>query len=83
MRVERLRIQQSMLRMGWSDMAPVTSPKDLLRLHIRWKKLAPGRWEARVTETVCTLTMNDFPEEPLYTVRVAGQSLDLDDAPAC
>jgi hypothetical protein len=26
--------------------------------------------------------MNDFPDEPLYTVEVSGERFDFDDAPA-
>ena len=29
----------------------------------------------------CELVMNDFPEEPLYTLSCDGETLDLDDAP--
>jgi hypothetical protein len=30
----------------------------------------------------CELVMNNFPEEPLYSVRCNGESLDIDDSPA-
>jgi hypothetical protein len=29
----------------------------------------------------CQLLMNDFPDEPLYTLKWRGTSLDLDDSP--
>lgn len=57
--------------------------KALLARAIMWKKAGPTRWEAKLEDTGerCSLQMNDFPEEPLYTVSTAGESLDLDDAP--
>jgi len=57
------------------------SPKELLLLPVRWRKVNDGRWDAQVNEHQCTLMMNNFPEEPLYTVSVDGRLLDLDDAP--
>ena len=57
------------------------SVKELLQLTIRWRKVAPGRWQAEVDGEPCLLVMNDFPEEPLYTVAYAGHSLDVEDAP--
>jgi hypothetical protein len=57
------------------------SPKELLLLPIRWKKVAVGRWEAQVDQHACVLTMNDFPDEPLFTVAIDGQHLDIDDPP--
>jgi hypothetical protein len=57
------------------------SVQDLLRMSLDWKKAAPGRWEAVAKGTRCTLVMNNFPEEPLYTVAMHGESMDLDDPP--
>ena len=54
---------------------------DLLAMTIRWQDRGPGTWFATVGGVVCTLEMNDFPEEPLYTVRVGDSSADMDDAP--
>ena len=42
----------------------------------------PG-WQAIVDDEGCSLTMNDFPAEPLYTVRWRDQQLDFDDSPQC
>lgn len=62
-------------------MTELKSPNDLLGHPIHWKKVAPGHWEARIAEKTLTMKMNDFPDEPLYTVTFAGQSMYLDDAP--
>lgn len=57
------------------------SPNELLARRVHWRRTSPGRWEALVEETACLLQMNDFPDEPLYTVIVGNDRLDLDDAP--
>lgn len=54
---------------------------ELLRASLVWKKTGPGHWEAALNGKRCTLTMNDFPEEPLYTVVFDGEPMDIDDAP--
>lgn len=68
--------------MECSNVTVMTSASDLLRIQIRWRKIAAGVWEARVDGRRCVLTMNDFPEEPLYTVSFEEESIDIDDAPA-
>lgn len=55
--------------------------KYLLTVEIDWKKTAPTHWESTVGGRRCLLVMNDFPDEPLFTVSIEGESLDLDDAP--
>lgn len=56
--------------------------RDLLAIPIAWSK-APGQasCSAVLDNESCRLTLNDFPDEPLYTVHWRGQKLDLDDAP--
>lgn len=55
----------------------------LLNVPIEWiKRKTEPEWYAFVDGEECTLTMNNFPEEPLYTLGWMGVSLDLDDAPS-
>jgi len=56
----------------------------LLKMPIVWHKLRgePG-WTSKVEGEECILVMNDFPEEPLYTLKWRDNRLDLDDAPNC
>ncbi len=54
---------------------------DLLGATVSWKRVSPGHWQVMVGRAQCLLSMNDFPEEPLYTVRAFGEVLDLDDPP--
>ena len=62
-------------------MSDVASVRDLLKVRIVWKRVVPGRWGATVEGVACSLRMNDFPDEPLYTVSALGEEIDLDDAP--
>lgn len=64
-------------------MADSLSPRELLLLPIHWRKKSEGHWSASVRGHECSLRMNDFPEEPLYTIVVHEKSLDIDDAPQC
>ncbi len=50
---------------------------------INWQFANSGRVEfyAYVNHEKCELRMNDFPEEPLYTLTFKGQSVDFDDCP--
>jgi hypothetical protein len=57
------------------------NPKELLLRPLRWRKVRDGRWRAVADGQECVLQMNDFPEEPLYTLTVGELSLDLDDPP--
>jgi len=57
--------------------------KDLLKMKIRWMERRPASWEAEINGVLCTLEMNDFPDEPMYTVRVGNSHVDLDDRPTC
>lgn len=56
--------------------------EDLLRAEIVWRS-KDGAWSAIVEGQECVLVMNDFPDEPLYTLRWRDQSIDFDDAPSC
>lgn len=58
------------------------NPKELLLVPIRWRKLRDGQWSATFDNQECALEMNDFPEDPLYTVTVGEQAIDLDDLPS-
>jgi hypothetical protein len=62
----------------------MTEPKasDLLTLPVVWEKVNDGFWRARINDHECLLRMNNFPEEPLYTITAGGSSVDVDDAPA-
>ncbi len=41
-------------------------------------------WQALFKGNACRLRMNDFPEEPQYTLLVAGKEMgDFDDWPPC
>ena len=54
--------------------------RDLLSVRISWiKETGRPRWRASYDSDVCELTMNDFPDEPLYTLTWRGQVIDLND----
>jgi len=55
---------------------------ELSALSIVWEKVRPGHWKANVSHTECLLRMNDFPEQPLFTVTVGGIPADIEDAPS-
>lgn len=56
----------------------------LMGTEINWlKQKNEPVWSAIIDHEKCTLTMNDFPDEPLYTFRFKDVSIDLDDAPLC
>jgi hypothetical protein len=63
-------------------MKSILKIEDLLLVGITWSKTS-GKpdWSATVGKDFCELTMNDFPEEPLYTLHWQGHELDFDDAP--
>ena len=57
--------------------------KDILNAQISWiKDIGRPRWWANYLGKRCELTMNNFPEEPMYTVRYGGESVNIDDAPS-
>ncbi|WP_340316326.1 hypothetical protein [Rhizorhabdus argentea] len=54
----------------------------LLHSNVRWiKSVGSPRWIATYFGDRFELSMNDFPDERLYTLRWRGEQLDLDDAP--
>ena len=61
--------------------AKVDLMDEVLRARLEWKKTGPGQWESVLNEKRCRLTMNDFPDEPLYTVLVDEELMDIDDVP--
>jgi len=57
---------------------------DLLQIQIDWiKRSGEPEWYAFLSGEMCELILNDFPNEPLYTLKWRDESVDLDDAPAC
>jgi hypothetical protein len=57
--------------------------EDLLKKKIEWEKEGGlPKWRGISEGEECQLLMNDFPDEPLYTLKWREGSLDLDDAPA-
>jgi len=64
------------------DGAPPARIEELLNAQITWlREEGQPRWKAMHNGKRCELTMNNFPEEPLYTVRCEGESLDIEDSP--
>jgi hypothetical protein len=57
--------------------------KDLLRRNIHWKEEVKGgiMFHANVDNDLCLLRMNDYPDEPLYTLSWRDLELDVDDKP--
>lgn len=62
-------------------MKPALTARELLALPIEWRMTLPGRWAASVQGVECALVLNNFPDEPLYTISVGDEALDLDDPP--
>lgn len=62
--------------------AATMTARALLALPIIWKKVSDGVWRTTVDGCDCRLRLNDFPEEPLYTVQVGDDAIDIEDAPA-
>jgi hypothetical protein len=55
----------------------------LLDARIAWiKEVGSPRWHAMYAGDRCELTMNDFPQEALYTLKWRGERVDLDDSPS-
>ena len=54
----------------------------LLSVQIAWiKEGGYPRWRAMHSGERCELTMNNFPEEALYTLKWRGESMDFNDTP--
>lgn len=58
--------------------------KELFKKKIIWQEVTSGGVEfiAEVDGIKCELRMNDFPDEPLYTIRYKGMQMDFNDAPS-
>ena len=54
---------------------------DILMLPVAWRKVSDGLWIAHIRGAECFLRMNNFPDEPLYTIKAGDTSIDVDDAP--
>lgn len=54
---------------------------ELLTEKITWKRTGLSRWSAKVGGEDCQLRLNNFPDEPLYTLLWRDKSLDVEDAP--
>jgi hypothetical protein len=57
--------------------------EQVMNEEVFWEKVTPEgvEYTATVKGRACKLRMNDFPEEPLYTLTVGDEQVDLDDAP--
>ncbi len=57
--------------------------EDILQREVKWKEEVPGGVEffAYIDGELCQLRMNDFPDEPLYTLTWKNSQIDLDDRP--
>ena len=57
--------------------------QSLLDEKIAWvKEVGRPRWLGFHNGEKCELRMNDFPDEPLYTLFWQGQSMDFDNTPS-
>jgi len=62
----------------------ITDINQLINIRITWnKKKENPLWIVTIDGEECTLTMNNFPEEPLYTLKWRNHQLNFDDAPSC
>ena len=61
----------------------VSNISELFKQKIEWSEEVPGgtQFYAYIDGELCQLTMNDYPDEPLYTLKWKNFSLDLDDRP--
>lgn len=57
--------------------AATMTARALLFLPITWKKVSDGVWRTTVYGCDCRLRLNDFPEEPLYSVQVGDDAIDI------
>jgi hypothetical protein len=57
--------------------------EEVLNQEVYWERVTPQGVEyvATVKGHLCRLRMNNFPEEPLYTLTVGTERVNLDDAP--
>ena len=66
-------------------MKSVTRITDVLDAKVVWHEVSPRgvEVEAIINGVRVRLRMNDFPDNPLYTLIMGDESLDLEDAPEC
>lgn len=57
--------------------------EELFERQIDWKEEVPGgiQFFSYVEGELCQLTMNDYPDEPMYTLKWKDSTLDMDDLP--
>lgn len=57
--------------------------EELLNKKLKWFEVLPSnhRFFTQYEGRECILQMNDFPEEPLYTLFYEEKSIDFDDKP--
>ena len=54
----------------------------LLTARLVWEeRVGQPEWTTMFLGEECHLVMNDFPDEPLYTLTWRGQSMNFDDTP--
>lgn len=56
---------------------------EIQRKEIKWERVKVGEYVATYRGQKCILVMNDFPDEPLYTLTYNNESVDFDDKPPC
>jgi hypothetical protein len=61
----------------------ISNIRDLFNREIQWSEETSGgtQFYAYIDGDLCQLKMNDYPDEPLYTLRWHDFSVDLDDRP--
>ena len=61
----------------------IANVKELLKREISWSEEIPGgvQFYAYVEGDLCQLSMNDYPEERLFTLKWRDESVDFDDRP--
>lgn len=61
----------------------ITEIEQIFDLKIEWREEIPGgvQFYAYVDGELCQLSMNDYPDEPMYTLRWREYSVGIDDHP--
>jgi hypothetical protein len=54
----------------------------LMTARLAWE-LSGSEWTSTFLGYDCRLQMNDFPDEPLFTLSWRGDTIDFDDKPTC
>ena len=55
---------------------------DLFNESIVWTEVGDCEFNSRVDNYECNLRINDFPDEPMYTLTYKGGAIDFDDKPS-